>query len=279
VSAATGAAREEAARGGRDAAPGAGEPAAATDRPPARDLFAQELAALEDRLAVPYPDRALLLEELASDLGEAYDVLAARGLAEPEARQAALRGLALDDETVRALEDVHTPVVLRALARLPRPVRQWLEAFATAAPLAALFFFLIAEVPLSSFVREGGGAAVLVTTFGMLGLFVEFQRLFIWFVLRDHSVQALRRNTPTPLYLAAATMLLGFLGAALKLYAFLPRWATGVLPPGVQRQLLSEALACLILASALAALTVLLHGALAVGLRAIRIPDAKQKAD
>jgi hypothetical protein len=243
------------------------------------DLFARELGELEDRLGIPYPDRALLLEELAGDLTTAYRELRGRGLAEADARQAALCSFALDEATLRAIEDVHTPVVLRALARLPRPVRPWIEASATAVPLAALFLFIVLEVPLSSFLREGGSAAVLVVTFGVLGLFVEFQRLFIWFVLRDHSAPALRRNTPTPLYLAAATMLLGFLGAALKLYAFLPRWATGTLAPALQRRWLSEALSCLILASALAALTVLLHGALAVGLRAIRIPDAKQKAD
>jgi hypothetical protein len=243
------------------------------------ELFAKELGDLEAQLAVPYPDRALLLEELAADLSTAYREQRARGLVEAEAREAALRSLALDEGTMRALEDVHTPVVLRALGRLPPPVRPWIEAAATAVPLAALFLFIVLEVPLSSFLREGGGAAVLVVTFGVLGLFVEFQRLFIWFVLRDHSVPALRRNTPTPLYLAAATMLLGFLGAALKLYSFLPRWATGELAPALGRRWLSEALSCLILASALAALTVLLHGALAVGLRAIRIPDDKQKAD
>ncbi len=247
--------------------------------PPAGELFAKELAELEDRLAVPYPDRALLLEELAGDLGDAYRELCARGLAEAQARQEALRALALDDQALAALEDVHAPAVLRALGRLPRPVRPWIEAAANAAPLAALFLFIVVEVPLSSFLREGGGTAVLVVTFGLLGLFIELQRLFIWFVLRDHSVPALRRNTPTPLYLAAATMLLGFLGAAMKLYSFLPRWAAGALSPRAQHLWLSEALACLILASALAALTVLLHGALAVGLRAIRIPDAKQKAD
>jgi hypothetical protein len=252
---------------------------AVAPREPAGDLFSQELAELEDRLVVPYPDRALLIEELAGDLAAAYRQSCAAGLPEAEARQAALQSMALDEAALRALEDVHTPVVLRALARLPPPVRPWIEASASAIPLAALSLFIVLEVPLSSFLRGGGGAAVLVVTFGLLGLFVEFQRLFIWFVLRDHSVPALRRNTPTPLYLAAGTMLLGFLGAALKLYSFLPRWATGTLRPGETYTRLTEALACLILGSALAALTVLLHGALAVGLRAIRIPDGKQKTD
>jgi hypothetical protein len=254
-------------------------PAARGPERPEAEPFAEELGRLEERLAVPYPDRALLIEELAGDLAEAHRALRARGLPEEEARQQALRSLSLDEAALRALEDVHTPVVLRALGRLPPPVRPWVEALATAVPLFGLFLFLMLEVPLSSFVHDGGGPALMVVFLGLLGLFIEFQRLFIWFVLRDHSVPALRRNTPTPLYLAAATMLLGVMGAALKLKALLPRWASGRLPPAEVHRVITEPLACLILASALAALIVLMHGALGVGLRAIRIPDSKQKVD
>jgi hypothetical protein len=252
--------------------------------PPAPDpdvaaLFADELARLEEKLAVPYPDRALLLEELAADVSAVYAGLRAQGIGEEAARQQALRSLELDPETIRALEDVHVPAVRRALSRLPPPVRQWLEIAATAGPLAAMFLFLITEVPLNLFLSEGGRANYFVMATGMLGLFIEMQRFFIWFVLRDHSIAALRRNTPTPLYLAAATVLLGMLGTALEFYGFLFRVG--------RRQISLESLAwagrqplsCVIVGTSLATCIVLVHSALGVGLRAIRIPEAKQKAD
>jgi hypothetical protein len=194
------------------------EPQRSEEATPPEALFSAELAQLEDRLAVPYPDRALLLEELAGDLGAAYGGLRARGVDPETARQEALRSLQLDEETLRALEDVHVPAVQRALSRLPPPVRQWLEITATALPLFALFLFLVEEVPLNLFLSQGGRANYFVLAVGALGLFIEMQRLFIWFVLRDHSIAALRRNTPTPLYLAAATALLGVLGTSIELY-------------------------------------------------------------
>lgn len=244
-----------------------------------RALFASELAALEDRLALPYPDRARLIDELAGDLGAVYGERRAAGATDAEARDVALRSVALDDASIHALEEVHTPAVRRALGRVPRPVRQWIEAAANAIPLAALFTFLVEEVPLSSFLRSGGPLVSLVFLFGALALFLEFQRFFVWFVLRDHSVEALRRNTHTPLYLAAATVLLGLLGAASKLFWFLNRLGNTVPPGAVLLRGLRDPLASVIVACALAALTVLVHSALAVGLRAIRIPDSRQKVD
>jgi hypothetical protein len=238
-------------------------------------LFAGPLAELEERLAVPYPDRALLLEELAADVTEVYGALRARGLSVEQARDEALRSLTLDEQTLREIEDVHVPAVRRALGRLPHPVRQWLETVATALPLAGLFVFLTLEVPLSEFLREGGWAIHFVLATGALGLFVEMQRFFIWFVLRDHSIAALRRNTPTPLYLAAATTLLGFLGTATEYAALLHSWAHGLVPPERIAHEAGRPLSCIITGTSLATFIVLLHGALGVALRAIRIPESK----
>jgi hypothetical protein len=244
-----------------------------------RDLFAAELARLEDQLAVPYPDRALLLEELASDVGAVYLGLRERGVEPDAARRQALKTLELDDETLRELEDVHVPAVRRALGRLPPPVRQWLEMTATALPLAAMLIFLIEEVPLNLFLSEGGRSNYFVLAAGMLGLFIEMQRFFIWFVLRDHSIAALRRNTPTPLYLAAVTMLFGVLGTALEFYGFLFRLGQKRIDLDNLGYYARIPLSPIIVGCSLAAVIVLVHSALGVGLRAIRIPESKQKAD
>jgi len=242
-------------------------------------VFRDDLDRLERRLAVPYPDRALLVEELDADLNEAYREACKRGLSRDAARREALQALALDESAVRNLESLHSPAVLRALNRLPRPARQWLESIATAAPLAAAVGFVIVEVPVNTFIRDGGDSMTLVILLGSLGLFLELQRFFVWFVLRDHSVPALRKNTTTPLYLAAATFLLGVLGTTLRYYEVLARYPFGTNAPEIMRRSLREPLANMIMASSLAALTVLVHGALSVGLRAIRVPEAKYRDD
>jgi hypothetical protein len=235
-------------------------------------LFAEELAALEATIAVPYPDRAEMIEELGADLLAAYHEERALGHSEESARGRALRRLGLDADERRALERVHAPAPLRLLDHLPRPVRSWLQAAASAAPLAALVVFLMVEVPVNEVLRNGGPIVTMVLAFGSLGLLLEMQRFFIWFVLRDHSREALNRNNATPLYLAAATVLLGLLGTAIRYYRFLGRLPADL--PSL-RLGLREPLTSIIMASCLAALTVLLHGALTAGLRALRVPEQK----
>jgi hypothetical protein len=251
-----------------DAAPAeeAGEGADAEDAA----LFADELARLEANIGVPYPDRADVIEELAADLLAAYREERARGHDGQAARARALSRLALDEDGRRALEGVHAPAPLRLLARLPAGLRSWLHALATATPLALLVVFLMVEIPVNEVLRNGGPIVTMVLAFGSLGLLLEMQRFFIWFVLRDHSPEALRRNTPTPLYLAAATVLLGMLGTSVRYYKFLGRLPEDL---GSLRVGLRDPLTSLIMACSLAALTVLLHGALTAGLRALKVPD------
>ena len=145
--------------------------------------------------------------------------------------------------------------------------------------IAALLIVLATEVPLSHFILEGGLTVFLVIGLGTSALVLEMQRLFLWFVLRDHSEAALAKATATPLYLAAGTTLLGLLGTALGYYVVLYRWSTEGLPPEVLKVGLREPLSCVVLGTALSTLVVLLHGALAAGLRAIRVPEPKPEGD
>jgi hypothetical protein len=233
-------------------------------------FFQEELARIEETIALPYPERAEVLEELAADLAAAYRFERARGCSEALARDRALQRLGLDEAQRRALEGVHTPAPLRLLARLSPEVRSWLHAAASALPLAALVVFLALEIPVNEVLRHGGPIVTMVLAFGSLGLLLEMQRFFIWFVLRDHSPEALKRNNATPLYLAAATVLLGLLGTTFRAYRFLGRWQGDLSTLG---RGLSEPLNALIMACCLSALTVLLHGALTAGLRASRVPE------
>lgn len=246
----------------------------AADSDDAAGLFTSELSALEERLTVPYPERADLLEEAAADLCAAYRQERARGIPREEARALSLRRLAIDEQARQALDSLHASLPARALGLAPPAVRSWLGAVASGAPLAAVFVFLVREVPVIQFLRRGGPIVYLVVAFGSLGLLLELQRFFIWFVVRDHSDEALRRNTATPLHLAAATVLLGLLGAAVQYHSFVSRWRGDLM---ALARGLRDPLASIIMACSLAALTVLVHSALSVGLRALRIPQRDQR--
>jgi hypothetical protein len=241
-------------------------------------MFEDFLSRLEPRLDVPYPARALLLEELAGDLELAYEARRKEGLAEAEAREAALKELELGPEALASLAEIHRPAARRLLARLPARVRDWLEALWVALPFAALVIMLATQVPLILFLREGGFTMYLILALGVTALFLEIHRFFLWFVLRDHSPGSLKKNTALPLYLAAAALGQGISGTALNLYVVLRRWNENALPADSALTGLRESLTCVILAATLATMVVLAHGMLSAGLRVILAPEVRARA-
>ena len=126
---------------------------------------------------------------------------------------------------------------------------------------------------MSEFLQEGGPVIWVILAIGVAALLLELQRGVLWFVVRNHSPASLAKNTPTPLYLAAATMSLGLLGAALDYYVIFRRWNAGVITEEMVHFGLKEPLPCIIVAGTLATVIVLAHGALQSGLRAIRVPQ------
>ncbi|HEY6104863.1 MAG TPA: hypothetical protein VIV59_02700 [Anaeromyxobacteraceae bacterium] len=258
-------------------APQGATPAAGGAAPPGA-RFDEALARFERELDLPYPERAELLDEIAADLEAAYAASRRRGLAEAEARAAALREVAPDGQALAALAEVHRPAARRALERLPRAARALAEPAALAFPFVLVVSLLASEVPLVLFLREGGAATVVVLALGGLALLLDLERAFRWFVLRDHSTASLAGHTGTPLYLAAAAALAGLGGTALNAYLVLARSGQGLIPVEAVPLGLRESLSCAVTGLALSTLSVLLHGAVAAGRRALRLPEAPPRS-
>jgi len=235
--------------------------------------FELHLLELEARVDLPYPERALVIDELAGELEAAYAQHRASGLSPEAAEAAALDQLRLDPGAIASLEALHLPAVRRAVARLPASLSGWVELLAAALPLAGFMAFAFSEVPMLLFLREGGFALWLSLALGALALLLELQRAVVWLVLRDHSGASLRMDTPTPLYLAAATLCVGLQGAALGYYVVVGLWADGRLEGRRLPEALREPLPTLVVAATLAALVVLLHASIKAGLRALRVPS------
>lgn len=244
--------------------------------------FSALLGRLEHQLDVPYPQRAMLLEEIAADLEAAYRDARSRGLGEGAARAAAAAELGLGqsdgdagadrDGTAASLAEIHQPLLRRALARLPPPAQGGLEWFAATVPLIVFTLYLYREVPMIQFLKDGGFGSILVLVIGVVGILLLLHRTVIWFVLRDHSPRGLGKNTQAPLLLAGATLCAALLGTATDFYVVIARWSEGKLPDAHMRIGLRESLSPIILGTALATLILLGHGALQAGLRAIRTP-------
>ena len=120
-------------------------------------------------------------------------------------------------------------------------------------------------------IHEGGYSMYFILAVAGAALLLQARRAFAWFVSRDHSAASLARNTPTPLYLAAATMLASLGGTAAAFRAVFTFVLDGKHGADVVIMGSYEALAPLLLGSTLAFLIVLVHAVLAAALRAIQV--------
>jgi len=234
-------------------------------------MFDDVLERVEASLDVPYPQRSYILRELEADLAACHGALIEQGMSDEEARAAALRDLGLDEDALASLSALHMPVIRRILLRLPEFAREPAEWLAAGSSLIVGFYFIITEVPMLDLIHEGGYSMYFILAVAGAALLLQARRAFAWFVSRDHSATSLARNTPTPLYLAAATMLASLGGTAGAFRAVFTFVLDGKHGADVVIMGAYEALAPLLLGSTLAFLIVLVHAVLAAALRAIQV--------
>jgi hypothetical protein len=234
-------------------------------------MFDDVLERVEASLDVPYPQRTYIVRELEADLSACYVALLEQGVSDEEARAAALRDLGLDEDALASLSALHTPVIRRILLRLPEPAREPAEWLAAGSTLIVGSYFIITEVPMLDLIHEGGYSMYFILAIAGAALLLQARRAFAWFVSRDHSAVSLARNTATPLYLAAATLLAALGGTAgafraVFTYVLENNAGTEVVIAGAY-----EALAPMILGTFLCFFIVIVQAALAAGLRAIQV--------
>jgi hypothetical protein len=234
-------------------------------------MFDDVLRRIETMLDVPYPQRSHILRELEADLSACASDLREQGATEQEARDGALRDLGLDEQALASLSALHAPIIRRLLLRLPQPVREPAEWLAAGSSLIVGIYFIITEVPMLEFIREGGFAMYFILVIAGAALLLQARRAFAWFISRDHSAASLARNTATPLYLAAATMLSGITGAAAGFRVTLYYVVENKLGNDIAMIGSAESLANIVFAGSLALLIVLIQAALAAGLRALHV--------
>lgn len=227
-------------------------------------MFASELRDLEARLTMPYPERAAFISEVGDDLEQTYRRLLTAGSNAEDARRQALAELEFSNADLVELGVVHAPSAARAVARLPLSARSLVEDFGGVVPLIVFTLFMVEEDSMIEFLREGGvQSVVVILALGGLGLGLELQRAFRWFVLRDHSEPSLSGFSTGPLYLAGACFLSGVLSTAFGVRLSLAAAAISNAPDTAIRAGVSESLAGLIVATGITGAIVLLHGWLA----------------
>jgi hypothetical protein len=227
-------------------------------------MFEADLKELERKLNIPYPERADFMREIAGDLEERYQKYLADGMSADVAKCRALNEINLSQENITELSEVHEGAVSKVMRRMPHPWDQYVRDYSGIVPLVIFALFSLKEFSMMEFLREGGIPFIIaVLVVGGFGISLNLKHAFRWFVVRDHSRQSLADFSHGPLYLAAAALLLGVLTTAAGYRIVFAKWAEGGVPDAVIRAGLSEPLAGMIVAAAIAGIIVLLHGWLA----------------
>jgi len=182
-------------------------------------MFDDLLSRLEDLLEVPYPERADLLAELRTHLEDLYEDHLASGHPPPDAYQLTVEAMALDSDFVASISEVHRPLVVRALARLPRNVSLGVEYGAIGATgVLLLTSVLLRGAPMLEALSDGGLFMIPLLLAALAIVFIGLEGLYSLFVKKDHSVTNLGRRFVSLRFLAIATTLTGLVGTFMGLY-------------------------------------------------------------
>ena len=174
-----------------------------------------------ERLALPKATRSLILVEIAADLEELFNHYVREGLSDDEAAARAEKKVDMSDEALVELVRIHSD----ARSWTDRIVRR-AQPFWERIAMALIVLFFIAAACLETNMRPL--AHVTVFIWPILGILLALVAVFIVQMtqLSDHpSPRRLRDRLATPLFLGAASLVVGFGGAGIELYRTLMRMA------------------------------------------------------
>jgi hypothetical protein len=217
------------------------------------------LQRLEAQLALPYPQKARLLREVAADLEATVRRLRAAGLDEATAEAAALRDFSFSPDDLAALDQVHASLATRILALCPPFVRSFVERYGGVVPLALAGCSIAKEVPVLGFLQEGGIGMYAILGIGLAMLARELAAALRLLVIKEHSRESLRLDTPSVLIGCLALMLFALGNAVLGLYVSADAVTAQKLPYALLVAGAKESLTPLVLGTMLSALVVLAH--------------------
>ncbi len=175
-----------------------------------------------ERLALPRTTRSLILVEIASDLEDLFQHYLQEGLSEDEAAAKAEEKVDMSDEALAELVRIHSEA--RGWTdRIVRRVQPFWERIALA--LIVLFFITSAalEPDARTFTHLTGFIWPILAIFATLVIFLVVQ--MVRFSAHEKP-RRLHDSLATPLFLGAASLVVGFAGTGIVLYRTLMRMAT-----------------------------------------------------
>jgi hypothetical protein len=183
----------------------------------------EALRAAAEQLDLPQPDRARILEEIATDLEELRAELVRRGVPAAEAEARAVELLAPSEAAVRALVDVHEPLYRSLTRRFSPSVMRRSERIGILVVTIAALAAAIVPLARGGFPRDP--SPFLVPVFALLAgvLALAGRKAFQLWVAGDHAPGRLRIGMRALLIASGLALGCAAAGFVFELYRFMVR--------------------------------------------------------
>ena len=170
-----------------------------------------------ERLALPKATRSLILVEIASDLEDLFQHYLQQGASEEEAAAMAEEKVDMSDDALTELVRIHSES--RGWTdRMARRSQPFWERFAMA--IIVVFFLLLVGLDPRTTLTENLTGFIWPIGAVFVALLVTFALQLVR--LSDHpNPRRVRDGLATPLFLGAAGIVIGFLGAGINMYRHL----------------------------------------------------------
>ncbi|MFC1609604.1 MotA/TolQ/ExbB proton channel family protein [Myxococcota bacterium] len=181
-------------------------------------MFEEYLKCVEDKLDIPFPERKLVLGELEAHLEALYFESVKTGTPAHKAREHAIVTLALDQNLLGSLDNIHRTCIANALARLPSRVALGIEYACIGLIGLALILNTLWRAPMIQLMLDGGVFMIPINVAGIAIIVLSIERFYSLFIKRDHSTTNLERCLLSLKFLAVACTLTGLLGTAMGFF-------------------------------------------------------------
>jgi len=175
-----------------------------------------------ERIGLPTATRSLILVEIAADLEDLFQHYLHQGLSEEEAASRAEEKVDMSDEALTELVRIHSDA--RGWAeRIVQRAQPFWERIA----MAMIVLFLIAITSIEANWNPMRHTAVFI--WPVLAIFIALVIFFVVQLLRmsnGPSPRRLRGSLATPIFLGAASVVVGFAGFGIDMYRTLMRMAS-----------------------------------------------------
>ncbi|MBN1290695.1 MAG: hypothetical protein JXB48_02565 [Candidatus Latescibacteria bacterium] len=179
--------------------------------------FSPLLQRMNERITLPQPEKSRVLQEMAGDLDELYELYLSRGYDELEAQRLAEEKVEAGDETITLLIQLNDTFIRKLLRRLSELTQKRMETISWVTLLVLLCMAFTMKIMNSELISDS--IFVWILSFLAISLFgVSVSKYYSLYIKKDHEIERLHSGLSLIFFLGALSLLTGLNGFFYELH-------------------------------------------------------------